>query len=177
MKRIFISDEIKRALFAKSDNTCLFCGFFNDSGTGLTVDHIIPLAGGGNNSVTNFQCLCGPCNRIKGQSTSTRIFNPPNVRGMIIEDAQALVDAYRENTVRPVFVVRGNKWIDKKARTLEALNIKNMHHRTMNALLRAIEKTFGLLKKLLKPDEYIARYKLLVEQSTMSDCRAVLMYK
>lgn len=177
VKRIFLSEEKKNTVFAKSNNTCLFCGIFNDRWTGLTVDHIIPLAQGGGNNMENFQCLCGPCNRIKGQAISTRKFNPPNVRGLPIEQALFLTDDYREKHVRPVFVKRGNKWVDKKARTLAVLAMKDMHHRTMAALLRAIEKTFNLVKKLLKPDEYIERYKLLVEQSTAFDCRAVLVYK
>lgn len=33
--------------------------------TDFTVDHIIPLAKGGNNDLSNLQCACSVCNRIK----------------------------------------------------------------------------------------------------------------
>ena len=175
--RANISEETKHKVYTKADYSCLFCGFHNAVGNGLAIDHIIPVAGGGSNSIKNYQCLCSVCNGYKGQSTSTKKFKPPNVRGMQFDKGMALIDAYREKHVRPVFVVRGNKWIDKKARTLKAIDAKKIHPKTLFVLLRAIEKTFGLIKRLLKPDAYIERYRLLVEQSSLADCRCILMYK
>lgn len=41
---------------------CANCGATDD----LSVDHIRPVAVGGNNDILNLQCLCLPCNRRKG---------------------------------------------------------------------------------------------------------------
>lgn len=41
---------------------CVYCG----SGEGLTVDHVIPLARGGSNELSNLATCCGPCNSSKG---------------------------------------------------------------------------------------------------------------
>lgn len=40
----------------------------NNSGEVVTfsIDHIIPTSRGGKNHVTNYQCLCVPCNKSKG---------------------------------------------------------------------------------------------------------------
>jgi len=41
----------------------------------MTKDHIIPLAYGGPNKLTNLQTMCGPCNRLKGSKIKPRYFN------------------------------------------------------------------------------------------------------
>lgn len=45
--------------------SCLNC----DSKTDLEIDHVVPLALGGNNSLINLQVLCASCNRSKGATT------------------------------------------------------------------------------------------------------------
>lgn len=45
-------------------NVCLACGSEN-----ITVDHVVPLASGGTNTIDNLQPLCGPCNSSKGNKT------------------------------------------------------------------------------------------------------------
>jgi 5-methylcytosine-specific restriction endonuclease McrA len=51
-----------RALLKKYAYRCLCCGYEGI----LTVDHIIPLALGGSNSIDNIQPLCFNCNARKG---------------------------------------------------------------------------------------------------------------
>jgi 5-methylcytosine-specific restriction endonuclease McrA len=41
---------------------CQYCGRSDD----LTIDHIVPLASGGRNSLFNLQTLCRQCNQRKG---------------------------------------------------------------------------------------------------------------
>jgi 5-methylcytosine-specific restriction endonuclease McrA len=41
---------------------CLFCGNTNN----LSVDHVVPIAKGGTDDPSNFQCLCRKCNSKKG---------------------------------------------------------------------------------------------------------------
>lgn len=50
------------ALCAKYDHRCLCCGEQKP----LTEDHVIPLALGGTDYITNIQPLCGECNSRKG---------------------------------------------------------------------------------------------------------------
>lgn len=50
------------AVCERYDGVCLCCG----ESKSLTIDHVIPLALGGENSIDNIQPLCGPCNIRKG---------------------------------------------------------------------------------------------------------------
>jgi 5-methylcytosine-specific restriction endonuclease McrA len=51
-----------RELVMECGGRCLRCGSSGD----LTVDHIVPLALGGSNTIENVQPLCSECNGIKG---------------------------------------------------------------------------------------------------------------
>lgn len=69
LKRCHIPTWAKRAIFYRDRGRCVFCNT-DLSGT-VTLqnrenfDHIIPLARGGANDVTNLQLLCRPCNARK----------------------------------------------------------------------------------------------------------------
>jgi 5-methylcytosine-specific restriction endonuclease McrA len=52
------------ALVAACGGRCLRCGDL--ASLDLTVDHIVPLALGGTNTIENIQPLCSACNGIKG---------------------------------------------------------------------------------------------------------------
>jgi 5-methylcytosine-specific restriction endonuclease McrA len=61
----------RRALFARDQFTCAYCG--RKAGAGgelamkeLTVDHVIPLSRGGKSSWLNTVCACQRCNTRKG---------------------------------------------------------------------------------------------------------------
>ena len=55
----------KKKLLAKHDGKCVYC-----KGTdNLTVDHIIPLSVGGNNTFANLQIACLSCNVRKSDKT------------------------------------------------------------------------------------------------------------
>ena len=62
-RRCFSTEE-RSAVYSKSEGHCAICGEFVPY-TEFTVDHIIPLAKGGSNDISNLQCACGVCNRIK----------------------------------------------------------------------------------------------------------------
>ena len=68
--RAHIPEWVRRAVFFRDRGMCASC---NTDLSGLVAvennkhfDHIIPLAAGGINDVTNVQLLCGPCNLKKG---------------------------------------------------------------------------------------------------------------
>lgn len=53
--------KVSPIVFARDGYKCRHCGATNR----LEVDHIIPIARGGENSFDNYQTLCRPCNRRK----------------------------------------------------------------------------------------------------------------
>lgn len=58
-----ITAEEWKDLLDRYDYKCLCCG---KTGIKLTLDHIMPLAMGGNHTIDNAQCLCSSCNSKKG---------------------------------------------------------------------------------------------------------------
>ena len=65
--------DTERGLVAFSDicaaygDVCLSCLCRSDDRR-LTIDHVVPIARGGRNSVFNVQPLCSPCNGVKAAS-------------------------------------------------------------------------------------------------------------
>ena len=53
------------SVFRRDGYRCQMCGATKSDGTRLTIDHIIPLASGGSNSIDNLQTLCRTCNENK----------------------------------------------------------------------------------------------------------------
>jgi len=53
----------RRALFARDNWRCVYCG---TSGGRLTLDHVIPRSRGGDSSWENVVTSCAPCNMRKG---------------------------------------------------------------------------------------------------------------
>ena len=63
-KRRKYSDEERRIIYNKSGGRCELCGvrlLFEE----MTVDHIIPLSMGGEDSMDNLQTACYACNQFK----------------------------------------------------------------------------------------------------------------
>ena len=65
-----IPDWVRRAVFFRDRGMCVTCGI-DLSGLGSIwsdehFDHIVPLASGGLNDITNIQLLCAGCNLKKG---------------------------------------------------------------------------------------------------------------
>jgi 5-methylcytosine-specific restriction endonuclease McrA len=73
VKEVRSSAQRKRPeVLARDDRTCQNCGF---DGHGreraLTVDHILPVALGGNSKLWNLQTLCLNCNALKADAAPT----------------------------------------------------------------------------------------------------------
>ena len=64
-KRINLS-ALKKNVFERDAYICQMCGKSIYQGTGLCIDHIIPLSLGGTNELNNLQTLCVRCNAMKG---------------------------------------------------------------------------------------------------------------
>jgi 5-methylcytosine-specific restriction enzyme A len=62
--RIKIPDSVRKYVFERNNYQCQSCGqTFGE--TKLSIDHIIPLAQGGSNDISNLQTLCLTCNQKK----------------------------------------------------------------------------------------------------------------
>ena len=69
--RILITDSVRDYVFQRDRYHCQSCGI-SQKETKLQIDHIIPLALGGSNDLSNLQTLCGPCNRRKSANYDAR---------------------------------------------------------------------------------------------------------
>jgi hypothetical protein len=66
--RIPISARVKRLVRMHDRNTCRNCGVHASApGVVMHIDHVIPLAEGGTNALSNLQLLCAKCNLAKGK--------------------------------------------------------------------------------------------------------------
>lgn len=63
--RIPIPEAVRRYVFDRDRWQCKGCGQKGNEAT-LEIDHIVPLALGGSNDISNLQVLCRSCNRQKG---------------------------------------------------------------------------------------------------------------
>lgn len=62
--RIGIPPEVRKYVFERDRYQCKGCGKPHAE-TNLTIDHIIALARGGQNDISNLQTLCRTCNQQK----------------------------------------------------------------------------------------------------------------
>lgn len=69
--RIRIPPAVRHYVLERDRHQCQSCGQTNRETT-LEVDHIVPLAGGGSNDISNLQTLCHHCNRRKKHHFDSR---------------------------------------------------------------------------------------------------------
>ncbi len=68
--RIKIPPEVRKYVFERDRYQCKSCGKTNLDN--LTIDHIIALAHGGKNDISNLQTLCLTCNQQKKHHFDSR---------------------------------------------------------------------------------------------------------
>ncbi|MDB9372941.1 HNH endonuclease [Nodularia sphaerocarpa] len=69
--RIPIPPSVRKYVFERDKYQCQSCGKTKLE-TNLTIDHIIPLARGGQNDLSNLHTLCFICNRQKTDNLDPR---------------------------------------------------------------------------------------------------------
>ena len=69
--RIPIPPEVRKYVFLRDKYQCQSCGK-TSAETELNIDHIIPLASGGSNDISNLQTLCRNCNQRKSHHFDPR---------------------------------------------------------------------------------------------------------
>ncbi|NJN74074.1 MAG: HNH endonuclease [Limnothrix sp. RL_2_0] len=68
--RIPIPESVRQYVYQRDKYQCQRCGQKRQE-TKLSIDHIIPLAKGGSNDISNLQTLCLSCNQKKGSCKNT----------------------------------------------------------------------------------------------------------
>lgn len=69
--RIKIPDTVKKYVLQRDNYQCQSCGK-TEAEIKLNIDHIIPLATGGSNDISNLQTLCSKCNQQKKHHFDSR---------------------------------------------------------------------------------------------------------
>ncbi len=72
--RIPIPESVRNYVFQRDNYQCQSCDKTHPE-TQLQIDHIIPLAKGGSNDISNLQTLCCQCNQQKRHHLDSR-FRP-----------------------------------------------------------------------------------------------------
>lgn len=69
--RINIPKSVRQYVLQRNNYQCQSCGKQNTEAQ-LNIDHIVPLATGGSNDISNLQILCSQCNQKKKHHFDTR---------------------------------------------------------------------------------------------------------
>jgi 5-methylcytosine-specific restriction protein A len=69
--RIPIPPAVRQYVFERDNYQCRSCGKTHKT-VKLQIDHIIPLAKGGSNDMSNLQTLCSECNQQKSDRIDRR---------------------------------------------------------------------------------------------------------
>ena len=71
--RIIVSKTCRTNIYNKANHFCEICGkplLYNE----MTLDHVIPLSRGGQNTEDNLRCVCEDCNRLKGNRMDNEMY-------------------------------------------------------------------------------------------------------
>jgi 5-methylcytosine-specific restriction endonuclease McrA len=86
--------ELREYLLEKWQRTCAYCG---RTAVPLQIEHIIPIARGGTNRVSNLTLACGPCNRAKDTQTAAEFGHPE-------------VQAHAKHPLKAAAAVNSTRW-------------------------------------------------------------------
>lgn len=101
-KRMIIPKEIRAQVYERSGGFCALCG--KPLTSGFTIDHIVPLARGGTNDISNFQAVHYQCNILKGRFTETEML--PVMGSVLSHQLSKTADENVENDIIRAIVRR-----------------------------------------------------------------------
>lgn len=73
-----IPRSMRETVYRRDDYTCQFCGQRFET-SDLTIDHLIPLARGGLDEITNYVTCCKPCNQRKADTSLLQFARSINI--------------------------------------------------------------------------------------------------
>ena len=62
----WIRQEKRLAIYIRDAFACVYCGQCADDGVKLSLDHVVPVSSGGDNSASNLITACMSCNASRG---------------------------------------------------------------------------------------------------------------
>lgn len=86
------------AIKAAFRSKCAYCG---DGTQALAIEHVTPVADGGDSSLENCVPACGPCNSAKGSETVEAWLGTKEADAFRLRHARALADARARLTGKP----------------------------------------------------------------------------
>lgn len=175
-KRATISPATKHRVFRFYNYVCAACGFYDEYGFGLTVDHIVPVAAGGANCITNYQCLCQTCNQLK----ASKELPPLPVRqkpdlSISTESYMAWVTQNRI-TFYNKLSVKSAGWFKRRDDSLKLTEKQKLTQSQRDRLNNAIRGTFNLRKNAKNVQEYVDVYRMMLLESTPANQQCVFAY-
>jgi len=72
VQRKKLNAYVRSRVLKRDDMTCNGCGFQADLMSQVEVDHILPIAKGGQTELDNLHTLCVPCHRLKTRRQVSR---------------------------------------------------------------------------------------------------------
>jgi hypothetical protein len=171
-----IKPSIKHRIFKFYNYTCPACGFYDEYGFHLTVDHIVPIAKGGTNDIENLQCLCQTCNMIKGKKhlKPLRVRKKPDL-SVSTESYMAWVSQNRMDFYSR-FSDKSAGWFKQRDDTLKLLDKTVLTQSQRDRLNNAIRTTFNLRKNAKNVSDYFSVYRMLVIEATPANQRCTFAY-
>lgn len=88
-----LSKKIRFEVFKRDSFSCQYCGA-NPPDVILEVDHITPVALGGDNGMDNLITSCFPCNRGKAANSLTSVPVGLQERAAMVKESEAQIAAY-----------------------------------------------------------------------------------
>ena len=90
-----LSKKVRFEVFKRDGFTCAYCGATPPKVI-LQVDHIVPVAAGGNNKIDNLVTSCQPCNIGKGANVLTNIPTSLKEKASFVAEQEAQIKGYYE---------------------------------------------------------------------------------
>ena len=91
-----LSKKVRFDVFKRDGFKCCYCGANPSDTVVLEVDHVVPVAEGGQNDIDNLVTSCQPCNRGKGAIPLDVIPQTLEEKASIVAEREAQIRAYRE---------------------------------------------------------------------------------
>lgn len=102
IKRVKIGSNIRQQVYEKGGGVCAICGRPVNYEQ-FTIDHIVPIARGGTNEISNFQIACNVCNKLKADSLDSEyITSATSMLSSKIEDDTELAKPIIRSYVRSI---------------------------------------------------------------------------